>query len=284
MKEECFISNLVVVLIPSSQYHIKVLAPDDGDSYAPLFVRMAWQCANTFRQTDYMGGCNGARLRLEPQISWPANAALDSALELLQPVKDAFGADLTWADLIALAGTTALEVSSGCDGFAIPFTGGRSDATAGEGLPTPDYLQFQLSGGAATDTVAALQNAQAMLGLSSREMVALMGGGHTLGRQHKARSGFLDGKFTTNPLSLDNEYFKNLVDLTWTKVANTDAAHEEYSATTKAGEVLHVLKTDMLLVWSSAYKAVVEEYSLDNALFLSDFANVWVKVMNADMF
>ena len=92
-----------------------MLPPDKNakgsSSYAPLFVRLAWQCSNTFRQTDYMGGCNGARIRLEPQKSWPQNKALDTALDVLLPVKEKFGDSLSWADLIALAGNTALEDS-----------------------------------------------------------------------------------------------------------------------------------------------------------------------------
>jgi len=93
-------------------------------------VRLAWSCASTFRSTDHLGGCNGARIRFAPQAEWPSNAALDQALTLLEPVKETFGAGLSWADLIALAGTVALvEAGSG----PLSFCGGRTDASGGGG-------------------------------------------------------------------------------------------------------------------------------------------------------
>ena len=110
-----------------------VLPPDvyDGQPYyGALFVRLAWACASTFRTTDYLGGCNGARLRFPPQRDWPVNAALDGALAVLLPVKEQFGDALSWADLIALAGTVSLE-----DAGAAPmrFCGGRTDLVAYDG-------------------------------------------------------------------------------------------------------------------------------------------------------
>merc|ERR1712130_154512 len=89
-----------------------------------LLSRLAWRCSATFRATDYLGGCNGARIRLSPQKDWPVNANLDLALELLQPIKEDFGEGLSWADLIVLAGNTVMEHASGT---SIPFCPGRTD-------------------------------------------------------------------------------------------------------------------------------------------------------------
>lgn len=262
-----------------------VLAQDEGGSYGPFFVRLAWQCASTHRQTDYLGGCNGARIRFSPEKDWPANAALDKALLLLNPVKLKYGSSLSWADLIVLAGTTALEDAGRHARLTVPFQGGRSDAVEGEGLPTPDFLESRLTGGEPDDTVDEMRDAMTVLGLSNSEVVALVGGGHSLGRMHFDRTGFLDGSWTTQPLKLDNEYFKNLLDLNWTEITGADAEHIEYSAQEpETGKTLYMLKTDMNIRADPEYKAVAQSFAESELLFHANFAAAWYKVMTADRY
>jgi catalase-peroxidase len=103
------------------------LEGDDVDGkpyYGALFATLAWQCASSFRQTDYSGGCNGARIRLSPQKDWPQNKGMDRVLAVLEPVKASFPT-LTYADLIVIAGTMALTDGGAKD---LKFCGGRSDA------------------------------------------------------------------------------------------------------------------------------------------------------------
>jgi catalase-peroxidase len=110
----------------------------DGDTngasyYGAAFVKLAWQCAATFRRTDYQGGCNGARVRMEPQRSWRVNAGLEQVLEVLQPVKNEFPS-LSWSDLIVFAAHVAIEEAAAAAGAPppAPFCPGRTDAFANE--------------------------------------------------------------------------------------------------------------------------------------------------------
>jgi len=77
--------------------------------YGAMFVELAYLSASTFRITDYLGGANGARIRFAPQKNWPIALGMDSVLNILQPVKRAFGESLSWADLIVFAAQVALE-------------------------------------------------------------------------------------------------------------------------------------------------------------------------------
>ena len=102
------------------------LLDTEPSAYGEL-TRLAWQCASTFRVTDYLGGCNGARVRFSPGKDWEVNKNINTALDTLRPIKDAFST-MSWADLIVLAGTTAMESGTG-GSVSLPFCGGRLDDT-----------------------------------------------------------------------------------------------------------------------------------------------------------
>lgn len=105
----------------------------DGTSLYGTMIRLAWHCSGTYNKVDGTGGCNGARMRFEPECSWGANAGLRVARDALEPVKAKFP-EMSYADMYTYAGVVAVEEAGGP---TIPFRTGREDLNDGSTSP-PD--------------------------------------------------------------------------------------------------------------------------------------------------
>jgi len=195
--------------------------PADFGHYGPLFIRMAWHSAGTYRTGDGRGGAGAGQQRFAPLNSWPDNANLDKARRLLWPLKQKYGSKISWADLIILAGNCALE-SMGFQTFG--FGGGRTDTWepqedvywgaedtwlgdkrySGEReLENPlaavqmglIYVNPEGPNGK-PDPVAAAKDIRetfARMAMNDEETVALIAGGHTFGKTHGAGDASLLG-------------------------------------------------------------------------------------------
>lgn len=188
--------------------------PADFGHYGPLFIRMAWHSAGTYRTGDGRGGAGAGQQRFAPLNSWPDNASLDKARRLLWPIKQKYGRNISWADLMILAGNVALE-SMGFKTFG--FAGGRKDVwepeedvywgsettwlgdqryTGERDLENPlaavqmglIYVNPEGPNGNPDPLAAAtdIRETFARMAMNDEETVALIAGGHTFGKTHGA--------------------------------------------------------------------------------------------------
>jgi catalase-peroxidase len=263
--------------------------PADYGTYAGLFIRLAWHSAGTYRIADGRGGAGFGSQRFAPLSSWPDNANLDKARLLLWPIKQKYGKKISWADLMILAGNCALE-SSGFKTFG--FAGGREDVwepqediywgsetewlgdkryTADRVLEQPlaavqmglIYVNPEGPNGNPDPLLAAkdIRETFGRMAMNDEETVALIAGGHTLGKTHGAadpakyvgaepagasieeqsqgwKNSFgtgnagdtitsgLEGAWTTTPDKWSNNYFENLFAFEWELTKSPAGAHQ----------------------------------------------------------
>jgi catalase-peroxidase len=195
--------------------------PADFGHYGPLFIRMAWHSAGTYRTGDGRGGAGSGQQRFAPLNSWPDNVSLDKARRLIWPVKQKYGNKISWADLIILTGNVALE-SMGFKTFG--FAGGREDSwepdedvywgteakwlddkryTGDRDLENPlgavqmglIYVNPEGPNGNPDPLKAArdIRETFARMAMNDEETVALIAGGHTFGKTHGAGDATLVG-------------------------------------------------------------------------------------------
>jgi catalase-peroxidase len=262
--------------------------PADYGHYGGLFIRMAWHSAGTYRTGDGRGGSRSGQQRFAPLNSWPDNANLDKARRLLWPVKQKYGNAISWADLMVLTGNVALE-SMGFNTYG--FAGGREDVwepeldvywgaeqkwlddkryTGDRQLENPlaavqmglIYVNPEGPNGNPDPVLAArdIRETFGRMGMNDEETVALIAGGHTLGKTHGAgpadnvgrepeasdieeqgfgwKSSYKSGKgadaitsgleviWTATPTQWSQGYFKSLFEHEWELTKSPAGAHQ----------------------------------------------------------
>ena len=331
--------------------------PADYGHYGPFLIRMSWHSAGTYRIADGRGGAGAGTQRFAPLNSWPDNGNLDKARRLLWPIKQKYGKKISWADLMVLSGTIAMQSM----GFKIfGFAGGREDVWEAEDIywgPEGKWLADERYKGdrelanplaavqmgliyvnpegpnANPDPLAAARDIRetfARMAMNDEETVALIAGGHTFGKAHGAadpakyvgpepeaapidEQGFgwkntfgtgngdatitsgLEGAWTTNPITWDNNYFENLFKYDWELTKSPAGAHQwTPKGSGGAGTVpdAHdpnikhapmMFTTDLSLKFDPSYAKISKHFHENPQVFADVFAKAWYKLTHRDM-
>ena len=278
----------------STQYNVEDVKAKIAatDLTVPELVATAWDSARTYRGSDYRGGANGARIRLEPQKNWAGNepARLSRVLSILEPIAQSAGASV--ADVIVLAGNVGVEKAAKEAGVSItvPFTPGRGDAKQEQTdaasfavlEPIHDGFRNYLQEDYAVTPEELLLNRAQLMGLTAPEMTVLLGGMRVLRTNF---GGSKNGVFTDRVGALTNDFFVNLTDMTY--VWEPAGANLYNLRNRKTGEVkFTATRADLVFGSNSILRAYSEVYAQDDnrEKFVKDFVAAWTKVMNADRY
>jgi catalase-peroxidase len=268
----------------------------------PELVRTAWASAATFRGTDERGGANGARIRLAPQKDWDVNnpRELAKVLQRLEGIQKDFnhaqsgGKKVSLADLIVLGGGAAVEQAAKKAGYdvQIPFTPGRTDASQDQTdpvsfavlEPTADGFRNYFGNGVRRSPAEMLVDRANNLTLTVPEMTVLVGGMRVLNANEGQTQ---NGIFTDRPGTLTNDFFVNLLDMsyTWNKSAASEGIYEGHDRKTGALKWT-ATPVDLVFGSNSELRAVAEVYASSDGQekFVHDFVKAWTKVMTLDRF
>ncbi len=264
-------------------------------------ISAAWASASTFRNSDKRGGANGARVSLSPQKYWDVNQPiqLGKVLDALTTIKNNFNRlnnkkQVSLADLIVLAGVTAIEKAANDAGYKInvPFIAGRADASqeqtdvesfsvlepAADGFR--NYLKKQYAVGAEKLLIDKAQ----LMTLTAPEMTVLVGGMRVLNANFE---GSQNGVLTNRPEVLSNDFFVNLLDMNTSWEATDDSENEFQGRDLKTGEIKWTgSRVDLIFGSNSELRAISEVYGSSDGeeKFVKDFVSAWSKVMNLDRY
>jgi catalase-peroxidase len=257
-------------------------------------ITTAWDSARTFRCSDYRGGANGARIRLNPQINWLGNEPekLKRVLKKLEDIQSSYHKKISIADLIVLGGSAAVEKAANDAGFKVkvPFYPGRGDATqemtdveSFEYLePLHDGYRNWLKEKYTVKPEELMIDRTQLMGLTAPEMTVLVGGLRVLGANYGQS---LHGVFTERIGLLTNDFFVNLTDMSYQWIPAGDNLYHVVER--KTGKTKWTAtRVDLVFGSNSILRAYSEFYAQDDnkEKFVNDFIKAWVKVMNADRF
>ena len=265
-------------------------------------VGTAWCSATTFRNSDKRGGTNGARICLAPQKNWDANQPeqLAKVLQALGGVQETFNASagggkkVSMADLIVLGGCAAVEQAAKAGGhnIEVPFTAGRTDATAEQTdadsfavlEPQADGFRNYQKAAFTVSTEEFLVDKAQLMTLTAPEMTALVGGMRVLDTNHNQSK---HGIFTDRPGVLSTDFFVNLLDMSTEWKANSEEEEVFEGRDRTSGDLKWTgTRVDLIFGSHSQLRAIAEVYAQNDSKekFVKDFVTAWNKVMNLDRF
>ncbi|KAJ1563130.1 hypothetical protein HK405_014450 [Cladochytrium tenue] len=320
--------------------------PVDFGNYAPFMIRLAWHYSGSYRISDGRGGCDGARIRFDPELSWADNTDLDKARHVLEPIKIKYGDTLSWGDLIVLTGTTAIESMGGpvlgfcggrvddCDGGASIKLGPSTEQEAIAPCPVNGNCSYPLgqeqigliyvnpkghmASGDPLSSVPDIRSSFGRMGMTDRQTVALIGGGHSVGKTHGAYptgtgpnpdedpanpwpgtcgSGVLMGKgnntFTSGfegPWTIQPtvyHYFINLLSYNWTSFkgpgGHTQFRPSAFQVGLEPPAGIRMLVADVALLNDPSYLSLVKKYAANATSLEKDFAHAWYQLTPRDI-